>query len=219
MVEIRVSPTRMELLNLKKRQRVAVRGHKLLKDKLDELMKTFLELIEENRRLRNEVEASLSRAFMGFTMARAAISREYLENAISSAQTQAKLQVTTTTKMSVVVPRFELVESGREAAGEGKVEKIYPYGLAETSSELDEAIRLLNASFRSLIQLAQVEKTVESLAAEIERTRRRVNALEYVMIPQLQEKIKYITMKLDENERASLTRLMKVKEMIGAQTQ
>lgn len=217
-MEIRVSPTRMELLNLKKRQQVAVRGHKLLKDKLDELMKTFLELIEENRRLRNEVEASLSRAFMGFTMARATISRKYLENAISSAQTQAKLQATTTTKMSVVVPRFELVESGREATGEGKVENIYPYGLAETSSELDEAIRLLNASFKSLIQLAQVEKTVESMAAEIERTRRRVNALEYVMIPQLQEKIKYITMKLDENERASLTRLMKVKEMVGAQT-
>jgi V/A-type H+-transporting ATPase subunit D len=215
-VEIRVSPTRMELLNLKKRQRVAIRGHKLLKDKLDELMKTFLELVEENRRLRNEVETSLSKAFMGFTMARATISREYLENAISSARTQAKLEATTTTRMSVAVPHFRLVENHKEA--EGRAENIYPYGLAETSSELDEAIRLLNASFKSLIQLAQVEKTVESLAAEIERTRRRVNALEYVMIPQLQEKIKYITMKLDENERANLTRLMKVKAMVSAQT-
>jgi V/A-type H+-transporting ATPase subunit D len=175
-----------------------------------------LELVEENRRLRNEVETSLSKAFMGFTMARATISREYLENAISSARTQAKLEATTTTRMSVAVPHFRLVENHKEA--EGRAENIYPYGLAETSSELDEAIRLLNASFKSLIQLAQVEKTVESLAAEIERTRRRVNALEYVMIPQLQEKIKYITMKLDENERANLTRLMKVKAMVSAQT-
>src|SRR5690554_6418055 len=212
----------MELLNLKKRLRVAVRGHKLLKDKLDELMKTFLELIEENRRLRGEVEESLSKAFMGFTMARAAISWDFLEAAISSAQTQAKLKASATTKMSVEVPIFDLIESDKDVLDGNKAksekENIYPYSLAETSSELDEAIRLLNASFKSLVHLAQVEKTVEMLAGEIERTRRRVNALEYVMIPQLQEKAKYITMKLDENERASLTRLMKVKEMVGAQT-
>jgi len=211
----------MELLNLKKRLRVALRGHKLLKDKLDELMKTFLELVEENRRLRNEVEDRLGKAFMGFTMARATISQDYLETAISSTQTQAKLKASATTKMSVAVPVFALADR-KDALDESKAksekENIYPYGLAETSSELDEAIRLLNASFKSLVQLAQVEKTVEMLAGEIERTRRRVNALEYVMIPQLQEKAKYITMKLDENERASLTRLMKVKEMVGAQT-
>lgn len=206
MVEIRVNPTRMELLRLKRRLRVAVRGHKLLKDKLDELMKTFLELVEENRRLRNEVEASLGTAFMGFTMARAAISWDYLETAISSARKEARLKAKAETRMNVEVPSFKLEEENDK--------NIYPYGLAETSSELDEAIRLLNAGFKPLIQLAQVEKTVELLAGEIERTRRRVNALEYVLIPQLEEKVRFITMKLDENERGNLTRLMKVKDMV-----
>ena len=205
-MEIRVNPTRMELLRLKKRLQVAVRGHKLLKDKLDELMKNFMELVEENQRLRREVEDSLGRAFMGFTMARAAISWNYLETAVGSSRRKARLEAKTTTRMSVEVPHFELKEEGDNS--------IYPYGLAETSSELDEAIRLLNSAFTPLIRLAQVEKAVEMMAAEIERTRRRVNALEHVLIPQLKETSRYIVMKLEENERGSLTRLMKVKEMV-----
>jgi len=204
-LEIRVNPTRMELLRLKKRLVTAVRGHKLLKDKLDELMKNFLELVEENQRLRTKVEEDLAQALDGFAMARAVISREVLEAAITTSRGDATLTAGTTSKMSVEVPVFSLEMT--PALGNG-------FGMTETSAELDEAVNLLANSFTSMVELAQVEKTVELMAAEIERTRRRVNALEYVLIPQLQEQIKYITMKLDENERSNLTRLMKVKEMV-----
>jgi len=206
-MELRVNPTRMELLKLKKRLRVATRGHKLLKDKLDEMMKAFLELVEENRRLRNEVEDNLGRAFKGFTMARAVLSWNYLEAALASHRGQTGIKAERVSRMNVEVPRFTPVEE--------KDKNIYPYGLAETASDLDEAVRRLNSVFQSLIQLAQVEKTVELMAGEIERTRRRVNALEYVLIPQIEEQAKYITMKLEENERGNLIRLMKVKEMVG----
>ena len=194
----------MELLGLKRRLATATRGHKLLKDKLDELMKNLLELVEENQRLRLSVEADLARSAGGFAMARAVISREVLEAAITTSRGEA-LSAGTTTKMGVEVPVFSLQMT--PALGNGFV-------MTETSAELDEAVELLAASFASMIELAQAEKTVELLAAEIERTRRRVNALEYVLIPQLQEQIKYIAMNLEENERANLTRLMKVKEMV-----
>lgn len=204
-MEIRVNPTRMELLRLKKRLKVAVRGHKLLKDKLDELMKSFFDLVEENRQLREKVEEDLARANGGFAMARAVMSREVLEAAIRTSRGQAELEAKTASRMNVEVPVFAL--NVEKAKGFG-------FGLTETSGELDEAISLLADTFASLVQLAQVEKTVELMAGEIERTRRRVNALEYVLIPQLEDKAKFITMKLDENERGNLTRLMKVKEMV-----
>lgn len=205
MMEIRVNPTRMELSRLKKRLVVAVRGHKLLKDKLDELMKSFFDLVEENRRLRQKVEEDLARANGGFAMARAVMSREVLEAAIRTSRGQTILHAKTKSNMNVEVPIFDL---------ELEKAKGFGFGLTETSGELDEAIGLLAETFASLVQLAQVEKTVELMAAEIERTRRRVNALEYVLIPQLKDKAKFITMKLDENERGNLTRLMKVKEMV-----
>lgn len=204
-MEIRVNATRMELLGLKRRLATATRGHKLLKDKLDELMKNFLELVEENQRLRVSVEADLARSAGGFAMARAVISREVLEAAIATSRGEATLAAGTTTKMGVEVPVFSLQMT--PALGNG-------FGMTETSAELDEAVELLAASFGRMIELAQAEKTVELLAAEIERTRRRVNALEYVLIPKLQEQIKYIAMKLEENERANLTRLMKVKDIV-----
>lgn len=204
-MEIRVNPTRMELLKLKKRLATATRGHKLLKDKLDELMKNFLELVEENQRLRTSVEEDLARSAGGFAMARAVISREVLEAAIATSRGEASLTAGTTSKMSVEVPVFSLQMT--PALGNG-------FGMTETSAEMDEAVNLLADSFSSMIELAQVEKTVELMAAEIERTRRRVNALEYILIPQLQEQIKYIAMKLEENERANLTRLMKVKDIV-----
>jgi len=206
-MEIRVNPTRMELLRLKKRLKVAIRGHKLLKDKFDELMKNFMKLVEENRRLRQEVEAELSGATQGFMMARAIMSREALEAAIVLPKVKAEITAATRNLMSIEVPEFKLQESD-------VVGGIYPYGFAQTSAELDHAIRKLSASLNSLINLAQVEKTVELLAAEIEKTRRRVNALEYVLIPQLEVTIKSITMKLDENERGNLTRLMKIKDIV-----
>lgn len=206
-MEIRVNPTRMELLRLKRRLKVAIRGHKLLKDKFDELMKSFMKLVETNRKLRQEVEEELSGATKGFMMARAVMSREALEAAIALPKVKAEITATTRHMMSIEVPEFKLQEPDR-------VGSIYPYGFAQTSAELDHSIRKLSASLNSLINLAQVEKTVELLAAEIEKTRRRVNALEYVMIPQLESAIKSITMKLDENERGNLTRLMKIKDLV-----
>lgn len=206
-MEIRVNPTRMELLRLKKRLRVAIRGHKLLKDKFDELMKNFMKLVEDNRRLRNEVESELSGSMEGFMMARAIMSRDFLEGAIAFPKVKAEIKASTKNVMSIEVPVFELKED--EVAG-----GIYPYGFAQTSGELDESIRKLSDSLKSLIRLAEVEKTVELMAAEIEKTRRRVNALEYVLIPQLKTTIKTITMKLDENERGNLTRLMKIKDIV-----
>lgn len=206
-MELRVNPTRMELLRLKKRLKVAVRGHKLLKDKFDELMKHFMQLVNENRRLRQEVESALGDSMQGFMMARAVMSREALEGAIAFPKVKAEITASVKNVMSIEVPAFRLVEPEYKGG-------IYPYGFAQTSGELDQAIRKLSDSLKSLIELAEVEKTVELLAAEIERTRRRVNALEYVMIPQLQEKIKFIMMKLDENERGNLTRLMKIKDIV-----
>ncbi len=204
-MEIRVNPTRMELLSLKKRLVTADRGHKLLKDKLDELMKNFFSLVEENQHLRTKVEENLSRALGGFAMARAVISREVLEAAITTSRGEASLAADTASKMGVEVPTFSLEMT--PALGNG-------FGMTETSAELDEAVQLLAQSFSSMVELAEVEKTVELLAGEIERTRRRVNALEYVIIPQLHEQIRYITMKLDENERSTLVRLMKVKDIV-----
>ncbi len=204
-MEIRVNPTRMELLTLKKRLVTADRGHKLLKDKLDELMKNFFDLVEENQHLRTLVEENLSRAQGGFAMARAVISREVLEAAITTSRGEASLAADTVSKMGVDVPTFSLEMT--PALGNG-------FGMTETSAELDEAVQLLAESFSSMVELAEAEKTVELLAGEIERTRRRVNALEHVIIPQLQEQIKYITMKLDENERSTLVRLMKVKDIV-----
>jgi len=197
----------MELLRLKKRLRVAIRGHKLLKDKFDELMKSFMKLVEENRRLRQEVESHLSGSMQGFMMARAIMSKDTLENAIFSPKVKAEITAKVKHTMSIEVPVFNLKEQDVNGA-------IYPYGFAQTSGELDQAIRSLSDSLKSLIELAQVEKTVELLAAEIEKTRRRVNALEYVMIPQLKATIKYISMKLDENERSNLARLMKIKDIV-----
>ncbi len=205
-MKLQVNPTRMELLRLKKRLRVAVRGHKLLKDKLDELMKNFLELVEENRRLRTEVEESLTRAFRGFAMARAVLSWSYLETALGAHKERRGVTAKPVIKMNIEIPHFILDEEEPNT---------YPYGLAETTGDLDEAVRRLQSVFRPLIKLAEVEKAVELMAGEIERTRRRVNALEYVLIPQLEEQVRYITMKLEENERGNLVRLMKVKEIVG----
>ena len=205
-MKLQVNPTRMELLRLKKRLRVAVRGHKLLKDKLDELMKNFLELVEENRRLRTGVEESLTRAFRGFAMARAVLSWSYLETALGAHKERRGVTAKPVIKMNIEIPHFILDEEEPNT---------YPYGLAETTGDLDEAVRRLQSVFRPLIKLAEVEKAVELMAGEIERTRRRVNALEYVLIPQLEEQVRYITMKLEENERGNLVRLMKVKEIVG----
>ncbi len=213
MAILRVNPTRMELTRLKKRLKTAQRGHKLLKDKQDELMKKFIELVKKNKELRENVEKELTQAFKDFLIARAVMSSEVLEEAIMYPTQRISLELGTKNIMSVNSPIFKLVKQ----SSEDNAATMYPYGFASTSGELDSAIFSLQGVVEKLIELAQVEKTCQLMANEIEKTRRRVNALEYVMIPQLVETVKYITMKLDENERGNRVRLMKVKDMVQGQ--
>ena len=206
MATMNVNPTRMELKRLKNRITTARRGHKLLKDKRDELMKSFLDIVRENKELRAEVESELSMANRGFAVAGAVMSPEMLEQSLMCPTKSVELDISYKNIMSVDVPEFSFSES------DGK--SVYPYGYAMTSGELDDAVDGLARVLPKLLRLAEVEKSAQLLAQEIEKTRRRVNALEYVMIPQLAETIRMITMKLDENERGNLTRLIKVKDMI-----
>ncbi|WP_291574854.1 V-type ATP synthase subunit D [Clostridium sp. UBA4548] len=212
MARLNVNPTRMELTKLKKRLVTATRGHKLLKDKQDELMRRFIELIKYNNKLRNEVEDKLQLSFKQFVMASAAISPEFLEEAIAYPKESISVQVEQKNVMSVNVPVMKFIRKLENDPG-----SIYPYGFATTSSELDDSIEHLYSILPKLLELAEVEKSCQLMADEIEKTRRRVNALEYMTIPQLNETIKYIKMKLDENERSALTRLMKVKDMMEKQ--
>lgn len=212
MARLNVNPTRMELSKLKKRLVTASRGHKLLKDKQDELMRRFIDLVKYNNELRKSVEGELSGAFKDFVMARALMSSEYLEEAIIYPKENISLEVETKNIMSVNVPVMTF-----KRALEGDEGSIYPYGFANTSSELDGSLEKLYGILPKLLELAEVEKSTQLMADEIEKTRRRVNALEYMTIPQLEETIKYIRMKLDENERGALTRLMKVKSMLEQQ--
>ena len=209
MAKLNVNPTRMELRRLKNRLKTATRGHKLLKDKSDEMIRQFMLYVRENKRLREEVEGELQASLKSFMLARAVSSDAVIEEAVLMPSTHVGLNTSSKNVMSVDVPVFDIVE--------GEVSDLYPYSFASVSSELDLSISALTTLLPKLLKLAEVEKTCNMLADEIEKNRRRVNALEYVMIPQLEETIKYITMKLDENERGNITRLMKVKDMIKAQ--
>ena len=206
-----INPTRMELTRLKGRLKTAQRGHKLLKDKRDELMKQFLEIVRENKRLREQAEAALESAYQNFIIARAVMSESTLAEALMIPQQSVAVKVKNRNIMSVNVPVFDFQKE--EGSGD-----IYPYGTAFTSGELDSAMNSFSDAMEPLLRLAESEKTAQLLAQEIERTRRRVNALENVMIPNYQETIKFIAMKLEENERASTTRLMKVKDMVLKKT-
>lgn len=203
-----INPTRMELSRLKTRLKTSQRGHKLLKDKRDELMKQFMEVVRENRSLRQRVEEGLMRAHGSFTVAAALMSPEMLEQALMYPKQAVALDMTFQNIMSVNVPKYEF-KTKSDDPGE-----IYPYGFAATSGELDDAVSAMAQVFQDMLRLAQIEKTSQLLAEEIEKTRRRVNALEYVKIPEMLSNIKYISMKLEENERANTIRLMKVKDMI-----
>ena len=209
MARLNVNPTRMELTKLKKRLVTATRGHKLLKDKQDELMRRFIDLIKHNNELRKRVEDELQNSFKDFVMASALMSSEFLEEAIAYPKESISVEVETKNVMSVNVPVMSFKRKLEDDPG-----SIYPYGFANTSAELDGAIEKLYLILPVLLELAEVEKSCQLMADEIEKTRRRVNALEYMTIPQLQETIKYIKMKLGENERGALTRLMKVKSMM-----
>ncbi|MGE4483938.1 MAG: V-type ATP synthase subunit D [Oscillospiraceae bacterium] len=203
-----INPTRMELTRFKGRLKTAIRGHKLLKDKRDELMRQFLDIVRRNRELRRKVEEGLSAASAALTVASAVMSPDMLEQALLYPKQSVELGMTFQNIMSVNVPVYSFKTKSDE------VSEIYPYGFAQTSGELDDALTALSNVFKDMLELAQIEKTTQLLAEEIEKTRRRVNALEYVMIPEAQTNIKYISMKLEENDRSTKVRLMKVKDMI-----
>lgn len=208
MAELRVNPTRMELKKVQARYVTARRGHKLLKDKRDELMKRFLEVVREDKELRIRVEAALAQVHNSFSIASAVSSPHMLKEALLVPKREGRLDVSYRNLMSVTVPVYTL-----EVTGEGGADS-YNYGMAFTSGELDASLRELNGILEDLVRMAELEKTAQMLAEEIEKTRRRVNALEYIMMPRYLETIKTIKMKLEENERGNTTRLMKVKDMM-----
>jgi len=203
-----ITPTRMVLKQLKGRLKTARRGHKLMKDKRDELMRRFLEIVRLNKELRERVEQGLTRAFAAQQVASSVMSPEMLEQALLYPRQSVELEMSYKNIMSVNVPQYSFRTKNNDPS------EIYPYGFAQTSGELDDALDELSRVFKDMLELAQVEKTMQLLAEEIEKTRRRVNALEYVMIPDLEKNIKYISMKLEENENATKVRLLKVKEMV-----
>ena len=208
MAELRVNPTRMEMKRIQTRYQTARKGHKLLKDKRDELMKQFLDVVREDKELRERVEASLAGFYRSFTVASAVSSPKMLEEALICPKKECDLAVDYKNVMSVTVPIFRMRVS---AAGNSDS---YNYGMAFTSGELDSSLRELAGIMEDMLRMAELEKTAQLLAEEIERTRRRVNALEYILMPQYLATIKSIKMKLDENERGNTTRLMKVKDMM-----
>lgn len=203
-----VNPTRMELTRLKKKLATAMKGHKLLKDKRDELMRQFLDMVRENKALRENVERGIKNANMNFMLANAVMRSEVTKTALMAPKQSVSIDVSKRNVMSVEIPVFDCKTRTSDT------NDIYSYGLGFTSSDLDFAVKSLSEVFPDMLRLAEIEKSCRLMAAEIEKTRRRVNALEHVVIPETQESIKYITMKLDENERSTQIRLMKVKDMM-----
>ena len=208
MAVLNVNPTRMELTNLKRKLQTARKGHKLLKDKRDELMRQFLGLVSENKELRIKVEEGIRKANMHMSLACSTMSDESVAVALMLPTQSVSIDVGSRNIMSVNVPEFRPVYKSAQT------DSIYPYGFAFTSGDLDAAVKALSDIMPDMLRLAEVEKTCQLLSAEIEKNRRRVNALEHVMIPDYTDTIKYITMKLDENERSTTARLMKIKDMM-----
>lgn len=205
MAKLNVNPTRMELSKLKIKLVTAKKGHKLLKDKQDELMRIFIEMIKKNKKARQNTEKKVENALKNFLLARAIMSNEAYEESIFVPKMNFKIDLSKKNVMSVRIPVLKLDED----LSNPNLSDIYPYSYGGTSAELDDAVYELNGIMPDLIRLAELEKSCELMADEIEKTRRRVNALEYMTIPQLEETIKFIRMKLDENDRASTIRLMK----------
>lgn len=208
MAVMNVNPTRMELSRLKQKLTSLRRGHKILKDKRDELMRQFLLLVKENKELRLKVEKGIKNANKHMALAGASMTKEEMDIAFMMPTQKINLDIKKKVIMSVDVPSYELKMKSSDKSD------VYSYGFAFTSGELDSSVKELSDILPDMLRLAEIEKTCQLLSAEIERTRRRVNALEHVLIPDHEETIKYITMKLDENERSTTTRLMKVKDMV-----
>ncbi len=203
-MRLATNPTRMELLRLRKRFRLARRGHKLLKDKQDELMKRFMGLVYQIKDLRLSVEEEMERAWRRFLVARSMGGSQVVENAVSAPTRKTSVEVGREQVMNLVVPVFRLKTEGKLAS----------YGLAATPAELDTSLVAMEKVLGRMVELASKEKALELIGDEIERTRRRVNALEYILIPNIEETIRYISMKLSEMERGNITRLMRIKEII-----
>ena len=208
MSQAQVNPTRMELTRLKKKLVTARKGHELLKDKRDELMRRFMELVKENRILREKVEKGIAQSNKNFALAAAVMSDEEVKTALLAPKQSVSVDASSKNVMSVNVPVFDYKTRTADK------NDIFSYGFVSTSADLDSAVQSLSDVFPDMLRLAEVEKSCAMMAAEIEKTRRRVNALEHVMIPDYMEKIRYITMKLDENERSTQIRLLKVKDMM-----
>ena len=202
MARLNVSPTRMELARLKSKLRVAVKGHKLLKDKFDEMMRQFRARIKQNRELRKQVEEKINEALGSFLIARTQLDSQQIQDAVAMPAATFNIMVHTANIMGVRVPKLEYTRGQTQT-------KTY------RNASLENALTILQAEFGNLIKLAEVEKTCEILSQEIEKNRRRINAIEHIIIPQINDTIKYITMKLGENERQNVTRLMKVKQLYG----
>ena len=203
-MRLAVNPTRMELLKLKKRLILARRGHRLLRDKQDELMRNFLSLVEEIKGLRLTVERGLFQAYGSFLIARSTMTREFLDEALMGSQLKISLEVTYVPLLNLRVPRYKLKMEG----------DYFSYGLLTTSMELDRALKRYRELVPKMVELTEKDRRLEMLSYEIERTRRRVNALEHILIPNIMETISYISMKLEELERSNLTRLMKIKDIV-----
>ena len=205
MARLNVKPTRMELSVLKKRLKTSTRGHKLLKDKQDELMRRFIDLIKQNNLLRQSVEERLTHAMQAFVLAKSTLSESFIEESFALPTQAVNLQIDQKNIMSVNVPQLhvQLPEKASE----------FQYGFLNSNSEMDDAIDTFQTISQDLLELTEIEKTCQLLADEIEKTRRRVNALEHMIIPQLKETIDYIQMKLEENERSNIIRMMKVKDI------
>ena len=219
-MEIRANATRQELTRLKGRIQMATRGHRLLKDKRDQLMREFLAIIHESQQLRHELEQELAAAYKSFSLARAVLSPSVLEEALMVPGGAEEISVTYRQIMNVVVPQMEIAqrdtEHDHEEQDDDSATGLPSYGLASTSSDLDDAIKKFKGILPLLVRLSYVERTIHLLADEIEKTRRRVNALEHILIPELEQAVKSVEMRLEEMERANISRLMRIKEIVRA---
>lgn len=207
MARLNVNPTRMELSNLKERLKTATRGHKLLKDKQDELMRQFILRVKESHELRRQVEDQLTQAMQDFVLAKSLKSDQMVQEMLAIPQKEVGLRIRLDSIMSVKVPKLHA------EIKENNIDSEFPYSFLSTNAEMDQAINAVNDSLENMLRLAELEKSCQLMADEIEKTRRRVNALEYRTIPQLEETIYFIEMKLEEAERAQVTRMMKIKDM------
>lgn len=204
MARLNVKPTRMEMTVLKKRLKTSTRGHKLLKDKQDELMRRFIDLIRENNTLRRNVEKRLINGMQAFVLAKTQLNEAFIEESLAVPIEKVTVHIDPKNIMSVTVPQLTLQTPPQETG--------IAYGMLNSTVEMDEAIVAIQSATNDMLKLAEIEKTCQLLADEIEKTRRRVNALEHLIIPQLKETIKYIQMKLEENERSNIIRMIKVKD-------